>query len=369
MTKMSSSKAFVLMPFEGEFDAVYEAQIRPALEDASYVVQRADSLLDQRNVLRDVVEGISGADLVIAELTGLNTNVLYEVGLAHGLGIPVVLLTQELEEVPFDLRGYRIQVYSTRFDEIGKLRESLTSIARSHAEGTLSFGSPVTDFAQDGGASPEPTTTETAGDVESATAGFLDRLASLEESATQLGEISERLSEATVDVGEDMNRVSGRMDALEMSRPGAAVQARKLASMAASDLTRYAERVETELPALATVVDSLVDSGLGHVKWLLESDDPDIRGQVVDAREGMAELLEGSTGALEGVQEFRQSMTGVTGVTRELDRATRRVSSALGEVIVLFERTQAFAENSVSLIDNATAAPPDSATAGAPDPE
>ena len=44
--------AFVLMPFEPEFDDIYENLIKPTLEDAGYDVQRADSTFDQQNILR-----------------------------------------------------------------------------------------------------------------------------------------------------------------------------------------------------------------------------------------------------------------------------------------------------------------------------
>src|SRR5207248_8991106 len=111
----SSPKAFVLMPFDAEFNTIYEELIAPALEEAGYLVQRADSFLDQQNILMDVVRGIDQATLVVAELTSLNPNVLYELGVAHGLKKPTVLLAQDIAEVPFDLRSYRIISYSTRF--------------------------------------------------------------------------------------------------------------------------------------------------------------------------------------------------------------------------------------------------------------
>ncbi len=139
-------KAFVLMPFAPEFTAIYSDLIRPALEDAGYEVARADSFLDQQNILRDVVQGIGSADSIVADLTTLNPNVLYELGLCHGLKVPTVLLAQSIEEVPFDLRGYRIQRYSTHFSEVHKLKEALRQIGEQHQRREVAFGSPITDF-------------------------------------------------------------------------------------------------------------------------------------------------------------------------------------------------------------------------------
>jgi hypothetical protein len=67
---------FVMMPFDEEFDDIYKLVIAPPLERAGYAVARADSALDQRNIMRNVISGIDEADMIVADLTGLNANVL-----------------------------------------------------------------------------------------------------------------------------------------------------------------------------------------------------------------------------------------------------------------------------------------------------
>ena len=141
---MTSPKAFVVMPFAREFDDIWTELLKPALERAGFVATRADSVLNQRNILQDVVLGIGEASLIIADLTGLNSNVMYELGLAHGLRRRVVLITQNLDEVPFDLRAYRVIEYSTRFGRSDGLVSVITEIAGNLSQ--LGFGSPVTDF-------------------------------------------------------------------------------------------------------------------------------------------------------------------------------------------------------------------------------
>jgi cytochrome P450 len=51
------------------------------------------------------------ARTVLADLTGLNPNVMYEVGLAHALGIPSFLISNSLDDLPFDLRALRVLEY------------------------------------------------------------------------------------------------------------------------------------------------------------------------------------------------------------------------------------------------------------------
>jgi hypothetical protein len=138
---------FVLMPFAPEFDDVFEHVIRAPLSAEGCSVSRADEDRGSRNIMHDVLQGISTADLVIVDLTGTNPNVYYELGVAHALGKKTVLLTQDLEEVPFDLRAYRVITYSTHFARVAEAIDALRASARGARDGTLSFGSPVSDFA------------------------------------------------------------------------------------------------------------------------------------------------------------------------------------------------------------------------------
>src|SRR2546427_11218947 len=97
------------MPFDSEFDSIYSELLKPALEQAGYSVARADSFLDQENIMRDIVRGIASSDLIVVDLTTHNPNVLYELGLAHRLRIPTILLAKNIVEVPFDILGYCVQ--------------------------------------------------------------------------------------------------------------------------------------------------------------------------------------------------------------------------------------------------------------------
>jgi nucleoside 2-deoxyribosyltransferase len=62
-------------------------------------------------VIEDVWEGINSSTFVIADVTGRNPNVMYEVGMAHTVGKPVLLMTQTMDDVPFDLKHRRCVVY------------------------------------------------------------------------------------------------------------------------------------------------------------------------------------------------------------------------------------------------------------------
>ena len=105
--------AFMVMPFGPEdLQVVFEEFVKPTLESKCKVTCiRADDIFGSNVVMDDVTMAIESADIVIADLTGKNANVFYEVGIAHALNRRVLLLAQTLDDVPFDLRHRRILLY------------------------------------------------------------------------------------------------------------------------------------------------------------------------------------------------------------------------------------------------------------------
>ena len=217
-------KAFVIMPFAEDFDDVYTSFIRPSLEEAGLDVLRADDIRSQQNILRDVVTGISQADLVIADLTDSNANVYYELGIAHALGKRVVLLTQDLDELPFDLRAYRVIPYDTHFARIEAASTQLQSVAEEAIRGQLPFGNPVTDFLpSETRLFPSPPMEQIAGlrpsESEQEELGLLDHLANVEEGLDTVTEIVSTVSERMESIGSATNQIAARIRSL-IESPG-----------------------------------------------------------------------------------------------------------------------------------------------------
>lgn len=78
-------------------------------------------------------------DLVVADMTDLNPNVMYEVGLVHGMNTPIIMITQDVEGLPFDLRSYRALDYSP---VVGKFDAFVAAFEARLAEiPEVSFGS------------------------------------------------------------------------------------------------------------------------------------------------------------------------------------------------------------------------------------
>lgn len=103
--------AFVLMPFDDSFGDIYDVGIKAACRDAGAYCERVDEQIFVESILERVYNQIAKADIIIAEMTGRNPNVFYEVGYAHALNKQVILLTQNSEDIPFDLKHYPHIIY------------------------------------------------------------------------------------------------------------------------------------------------------------------------------------------------------------------------------------------------------------------
>lgn len=240
---MNKPLAFVIMPFGEGFDEIYGLFIAGAVSEAGYDVVRADDIRSQQNILKDVLAGLNDSALIVADLTGSNPNVYYELGLAHALGKRVVLLTQHVDELPFDLRSYRVIPYSTHFAEIAKARTQLNTVARDALDDKIAFGSPVSDFLP---ATPsrKPSVALTLADSALAPqlgeAGVLDHLVELEEGFASLGAILQSNTDEMTSISEATTAVGERLATLNQSNSPA--RTRRVVVIAfANQLSDYAK--------------------------------------------------------------------------------------------------------------------------------
>lgn len=117
---------FVLMPFSPSFNDIYKFGIKGAAQDAGAYAERIDEQIFIEGMLDRIFNQISKADVVVADMTGRNPNVFYEVGYAHALNKIVILLTQDVNDIPFDLKHRQHVVYGGSIDKLkSELAEKL----------------------------------------------------------------------------------------------------------------------------------------------------------------------------------------------------------------------------------------------------
>lgn len=117
--------AFMIMPFREKFEAVYRDHIKPMLESHHLTVIRGDDFFSQNAIMDEVWSAIFHAQIVIAECTDRNPNVFYELGIAHAIGKPSILIVQDIEDIPFDLRHLRIIVYDPSSEGLATFEQQL----------------------------------------------------------------------------------------------------------------------------------------------------------------------------------------------------------------------------------------------------
>jgi hypothetical protein len=110
--KPKPSQCFVLMPFQRSFDEVY-SEIKSSLGAIGFGCTRADDIYANRPIMNIIISEIMSSHFVIADLTDRNPNVFYEVGIAHSFRdmANVILLSQSIDHVPFDLRHLPVIIY------------------------------------------------------------------------------------------------------------------------------------------------------------------------------------------------------------------------------------------------------------------
>lgn len=95
-------------------DSVLKHVLTPALSD--YEIIRADKIENPGSINVDIIERLYKSDLVVADLTGFNPNVMYEVGVRHSFNLPIIQFAQQGQRLPFDLATER-----TIFFDLAKL--------------------------------------------------------------------------------------------------------------------------------------------------------------------------------------------------------------------------------------------------------
>lgn len=139
----ATDSCFVVMPFAEPLGGYYNTVYQPAIDLAKLRAVRADAeIYGTGKIIDQIWDAIRSARVLIAELTGRNPNVMYELGMAHALRKPVVLVSSNEEDVPFDIRHVRVIYYDMRDPFWGKkliekVAENILSALKNPEEAIL----------------------------------------------------------------------------------------------------------------------------------------------------------------------------------------------------------------------------------------
>ena len=344
------------MPFDESFDGIYTGFIVPIVEKCGFQVARADDLANAQSIMKDIVSEISNTDIVIADLTSQNPNVFYELGLSHAMNKPTILLVQDIDDVPFDLKPYRVITYGEHFTEMDRARNDLADRLTGAIRGTTKFGSPISDFLSHpilfaiGGDPSEPNGDEE--ESEEGKKGILDYRIEVDEGFGRINDLLESVAHETNVIGEHVGQTTDLI-----SKELSPQQLRVIIQNLAVRLNGYADKLDTWNSSYA-----------GEVSFIAEPLEELIDFQIIDGQESANQLREqldvliavddAAAGAIPGFRQFQEAVMNTPDIEFRYNIAKQRVIRQLGQLIgntekirAMIRRVQDVGEQKLDLYD------------------
>jgi tetratricopeptide (TPR) repeat protein len=346
---------FVLMPYGPGFDEIYRSAVQPAVLATGLRVLRHDDLTRPSLTGSRIWEGLREADIVVADVTGKNPNVFYELGITHAIGKPTVLIARDSLDVPFDLKHLRVIVYKTdpRSLEIlrGQLKDALRRVIEASSDQSLGIAT-RSSIADQMPASAAIRTVLERADQEMARGEYREAITSLQEAAG-LQEKSDDLPglARTFNFLGSAYQATGQYDAallwlqkaLDISKRigeprSQAAAAGNLANVLAStgDLERARRFYEEALALSRTVGDANLEANtvanLGHLLYQM--------GRLDDAEKSYDRALQlfQAIGSLHAVAITHANLAALMLNQERLDDAESRLREAEGIFEALHDR-------------------------------
>lgn len=335
--------AFVIMPFSEGFDEIYNGFLTETLREAGFEVSRAGEPLHSQNILKDITRGIKNSDLIVADLTDSNPNVLYELGLAHALNKPVILLTQNIEALPFDINSYRTIPYTRDFMKMGEARKSLKDLSIGLLSGEENFGSPVSDFLDQ---PVEVTFQHPTGGGDSGEAGILDHFANLEDDAERIEKYLISFGSKTEELNQVTRQTTERLESLKNKPDGrSARQERGLVMNLAQKLDGYAKFLSTENDQYTPILNRYRTSWEVILK--------DLKPHTPEEREQIKSLFNTLITAEGPVEESLSNIRHLTKAVHETPPVERTFNRAQKQAVKQLQRVEGNVEQFASMIARA----------------
>jgi hypothetical protein len=325
---------------------VYEKVIHAACSQVGLDPVRADQIAMTGEITEQVFRHLYEDEIVIADVSDGNPNVMYELGLRHTRNALTIQIG-EYGQLPFDIRAIRTIEFS-RSDRglIDARKKLINALTVGLAEGS----DPVTATKVWNGAAATTQTVEfdaemtgletEVDDVEED--GFLDLIVKVEEAFPRLTEAAENIGEHIEQMGSDAEAAGRDMDQLNAN--GAPASAR-MASVArfAKQLEAHADELQVVMDAFSQDMDEIDSSVNGILEFLDEH--PEIwSAEVEEFLDSLARLSISSRGAMENIGQFAGVVRDIGGYSKALRRPSKRLHVAvntMGEKTRLMDEWEA----------------------------
>lgn len=343
---MDKSKVFMIMPFKDEFFEVYE-MLKLKFSDR-FEFSNAGDEANLQNILKDIIQPIYESDVIIADLTGLNANVMYELGLAHSFNKKTIIITKDdLSSLPFDLKQYRAKDYDTHFLKFNELLEYLETNLIGAIENTVSFSNPVKDFL----------TIENINDItwfsdkakieleEESDKGFLDFLTEIETHTSSLVDTINCINKDMTEMNTSITSSTSEVQRVQSSGGGSASFVRKESKKIAKAIGEFSEKLRDRNKSMSDLWDKIEKNTLGLLENTFASNKDNLP-PLIEYLRSLYGMKISSRKSKEAVIKLRDSMEQIIGLERSMNQAAR---FAIGDLSTYIDNVERI-ESSISTI-------------------
>lgn len=328
---MPKAKVFVIMPFSDEFFDSYE-MIKSKFEE-EFEFMHAGEIDNQQNILADIIPPIYNADVVLADLTGLNANVMYELGIAHSFNKKTIIITRDdMGKLPFDLKQYRAKGYSTHFKQFYELLSYLDKHLHGAIEGSVIFNNPVNDFLDKNRIDPHSlfAKEKIAIDIPDGEKGFIDFLADIEEDMGKMNTHIQDMSGEMRIMNTGMQTCTTEIERVKKTGgKGTPSFARKKAKEVAEYVGTFSKQLRTHNEELGILWSRIEKDVLG----LLENEfavKGENRDSLVTFLTSLYNLQKATKKSDASVKKFKDASLNNQGLERSLNQSIRSLDEDLG---------------------------------------
>ncbi|MFJ3816303.1 hypothetical protein [Streptomyces sp. NPDC090056] len=330
---------------------IFEQVIAPACERYGITAVRADRIAHAGDINEQICRRVIESDLVIADVSGGNPNVMYELGLRHVTGKPTIHIG-EAGQLPFDIASIRTIRYQRSRSHLAGARKEIESALEVGIQDGFELLTParvLRGIQPVDGSSPS----SEGEDAEEDAPGLLDDFAAIEDGLGMMTADMDVFTK-TIETITALTEKSGA-EMLDLTQANAPASAR-LAAMA-----RYAQSISAPSEELNAVAGAFaermatLDSGVRTVLGLVETTPPDERD------EGTAEFLEQLMALADSAREnltefasFGESAHDMARLSRHLRKPVKDISTAVKLVTSVMTYMEEWADKARTLMHGTT---------------
>jgi len=129
-----------------EWTNIFENVHKPAIIGSRLSYKCERSIIRTGALIKNILMQLNQADVVLADLTDMNPNVFYELGVRHTLKNRTILVSQKMDDVPSDLKPYGVITYNTTPNGVNKYKKEISKILKDIRNNPYRSDNPVSDY-------------------------------------------------------------------------------------------------------------------------------------------------------------------------------------------------------------------------------